>query len=370
MEDMQITLGDAVQIGAYTLTNRVVMAPLTRMRANKELALTDLHATYYKQRSTAGLIVTEASQISPQGMGYPQTPGIYNQAQIEGWKKVTDAVHEGEAKIFIQLWHVGRISHSSLRSDHSLPVGPSALAATGNAFTVDFGRVPFEVAHALTHDEIKAIVADYKQAAQNALAAGFDGVELHAANGYLLEQFMRSVSNQRTDHYGGSVENRSRLLFEVLEAILEVWPSNKVGIRISPYFTGSMDLEPDTFGLYDYVISHLNKYKLAYLHLIETKGSTGDFDQHKPLIDDLLAARYRAIYTGTIIVAGGFDQQRANDTLAKGYADAVAFGRAFISTPDLTYRLMHGLAPNPIDPTTISGGDAKGYTDYPSIANS
>jgi len=368
MHNQKTSIDKKVKIGAYELSNRVVMAPLTRMRANENLALADLHAEYYKQRASAGLIITEASQISLQAQGYPFTPGIYNTAQIEGWQKVTQAVHQEGGRIFIQLWHVGKISHSSLREDQSLPVAPSAIAAKGNAFASDWSRVPYEVPHALSQEEIQSIIKDYKTAAQNALEAGFDGIELHAANGYLIEQFLRSVSNTREDQYGGSIENRSRFLFEVLDAILSVWPSDKVGIRISPYFEGPIALEPDTFSLYDYVIKGLDQYNLAYLHLIETKGSTGDFDLNKPQIDDLLVARYRALYTGAIIAAGGFDQDRANETLEKGYADAIAFGRAYISTPDLAYRLTHSIEPNPVDYTSVSGGGAKGYTDYPAVS--
>lgn len=365
MNTSVISLGEKVKIGAYELSNRIIMAPLTRMRANEDLALGDLHAEYYRQRASAGLIVTEASQISPQAQGYPNTPGIYSEAQIEGWKKVTQAVHDENGRIFIQLWHVGNISHSSLRPDQSLPVAPSAIAANGNAFKIDFSRVPYEIPHALTTEEIKAIVEDYKKAAQNAKDAGFDGVELHAANGYLIEQFLRSVTNKREDEYGGSVENRSRFLFEVLEAILSVWSADKVGIRVSPYFEGPIDLDPNTFELYDYVVSNLDQYNLAYLHLIENKAfAEGSEDLE---YENLLVARYRPIYNGTIIVANGFNQERANKTLEKGYADAIAFGTAFISTPDLPYRLLNGLEPNEVNLATVYGGGAEGYTDYPTL---
>lgn len=347
------------------------MSPLTRMRADQNFAPTDLNAAYYRQRASAGLIVAEGSQISQQGQGYPNTPGIYTTEQIAGWKNVTEAVHKADGLIFLQLWHVGRVSHSSLQPDGKLPVAPSALPAIGNAYLNNFSRAPYEIPHELTVDEIKHIIEDYRSAAVNARQAGFDGVEIHGANGYLIEAFLRTVSNHRTDDYGGSTENRAKLLFDVLEAVLSVWPANKTAIRISPFYTGNIAAEPDPYPTYDYVVRNLGKYGLAYLHVIENRESTAILlsGQKETVVDiaDLSVKRFREFYKGAMIAAGGFDSKRAEQVLEKGYADAIAFGRHFISTPDLVYRLVNGIAPNEYDRSTFYGGGSKGYTDYPTI---
>lgn len=360
-------LATAPKIGAYTLANRVVMAPLTRMRANADLAPYDLTATYYAQRASAGLIITEASQISQQGQGYPATPAIYSAAQIEGWKKVNDAVHAENGHIFIQLWHVGRISHSSHQPDNKLPVSASAIAAPGNAFASDFSRVPYETPHALTVEEIQQVLADYKQAAIHAKEAGFDGIEIHAANGYLIEQFLRESTNKREDQYGGSQENRARFLFEVLETVLSVWPADKVAIRLSPLFTGTISADPDPLPIYDYVVKRLAPYHLAYLHIIESVAFEQGFtpENKEEVLANLLVKRYRALYSNPIIAANGFTKESAEAVVEAGYADAIAFGTAYISTPDLAYRLIEGIASNEPNPSTFYGGGAEGYTDYP-----
>ncbi|MBT2560195.1 alkene reductase [Pedobacter sp. ISL-68] len=365
---MDTVLSAPTKVGAYTLKNRIVMPPLTRMRAGDGDVQSGLNAEYYRQRASAGLIIAEGSQISPQGKGFPGTPGIYNEEQVAGWKKVTDAVHEEGGVIFLQLWHVGRVSHSSLQPDEKLPVAPSPLAAIGEAYLPSFSRAPYETPHELTIQEIKAILADYGNAAINAQKAGFDGVEIHAANGYLIEEFLRSVSNHRTDEYGGSIENREKLLLEVVETVLSVWPNDKVGIRISPFYTGNIVAEPDPMPLYSHVVNQLAKYNLAYLHVIENRESTAMLlpGQKETVIDieDFAVKQFRGFYKNPMIAAGGFDKQRAETVIEKGYADAVAFGRHFISTPDLPYRLINGIAPNPYDRTTFYGGGAKGYTDY------
>lgn len=345
------------------------MPPLTRMRADHDHSQTELNAEYYRQRASAGLIIAEGSQISQQGQGFPDTPGIYTRQQVEGWKKVTEVVHQEGGVIFLQLWHVGRVSHSSLQPENKLPVAPSPLAAIGQAFRADFTKVDFEVPRELSTDEIKLIVEDYRHAAINAKEAGFDGVEIHGANGYLIEEFLRTVSNQRTDEYGGNIENRARLLFEVLEAVLSVWPADKTGIRISPFYTGNIAAEPEPYPQYDYVVRKLDAYGLAYLHVIENRESTAVLlpGQKETIvgIEELSVKRFRGFYHGPLISAGGFNRQRAEETLEKGYADAIAFGRHFISNPDLPYRLVNGLELNDYDRNTFYGGGAKGYTDYP-----
>lgn len=270
---MSNILSTSTQIGSYTLRNRIVMPPLTRMRADNDLSQTELNAEYYRQRASAGLIIVEGSQISQQGQGYQNTPGIYTRQQVEGWKKVTEAVHKEGGLIFLQLWHVGRVSHSSFQPDHKLPVAPSPIAAIGQVLCADFTQVDFEVPHELSTDEIKLIVEDYRQAAINAKEAGFDGVEIHAANGYLIEEFLRTASNLREDDYGGSIENRARLLLEVVQAVLSVWPADKIGVRISPFYNGNIDAEPDPYPQYDYVVRKLDTYGLAYLHVIESRQS-------------------------------------------------------------------------------------------------
>ena len=356
---MENKLLTSLQLGDYTLKNRLVMAPLTRMRANpSNLAPTALNVEYYRQRAGAGLLITEASQISPLGMGYPLTPGIYSNAQVEGWKQVTDAVHNEDGKIFIQLWHVGRVSHSSLHPEEGLPVAPSAIAAPGTTFTAGFEQVPFETPREITAGEIKQTIDDYRKAAENARAAGFDGVELHAANGYLLHEFMHETSNQRTDNYNGSPANKARLVLEVLDVLVDVLGAGKVGIRLSPFAYPYGVYDPKSYEVYQYLVEKLNAYKLAYVHLIRYRE--GEIDGVTEKEQTLWKS-----YTGTIIAADGFTPETAAEYVEKGEADAIAFGRHFIANPDLPKRIQLNAELNPYDRTTFYGGAEKGYTDYP-----
>lgn len=345
-----------VKLGPYELKNRIVMAPMTRSRAvNPEHAPTDLHVEYYAQRATAGLIVSEATQVSPQGIGYIHTPGIHSAAQIAGWRKVTQAVHTQGGRIFAQLWHVGRISHPDFYAGE-LPVAPSAINPKTKSFTAE-GFKDTVTPRALETTEIPGIVADFVQAAKNAIAAGFDGVELHGANGYLIEQFLRDSSNHRTDQYGGSIVNRARFLFEIVEGIAEAIGSERIGVRLSPAGVFGNPADSDTAVLYDFVIGVLDGFGLAYLHLIDAPA-TKDFP-------DGVVARYRTEYHGTLIANNGYDRERGNAVIAAGNADLIAFGKPFISNPDLVERFRLGLAPIKADPTTFYQGGQRGYTDYP-----
>ncbi|MDH3472208.1 MAG: alkene reductase [Rhodospirillales bacterium] len=352
-----------VDLGALALENRIVMAPLTRNRAGPGNVPQALNAEYYVQRASAGLIVTEATQVSPQGVGYPGTPGIHSAEQVEGWRRVTEAVHDKGGRIVLQLWHVGRISHPSLQPGGALPVAPSALKPEGEVFTHE-GPQPFVTPRALETAEIPGIVAQYRAAAENALAAGFDGVEVHAANGYLLDQFLRDGSNHRRDAYGGPVENRARLIFEVLDAVVEVWGAGRVGLRLSPVnsFNSMTDNDPDaTFG---YVAGRLNRYGLAYLHVVETDmaGAAGPRGYDRDAL--------RRAFKGPYMANGGYGRDSATQALARGAADPVAFGQPFIANPDLVERFSRNAPLNAPDPASFYGGDAKGYTDYPSLAAS
>lgn len=357
---MKNKLLEEFKLGDYKLKNRFVMAPLTRMRADADLAPTALNVAYYRQRASAGLIVTEASQISPQAQGYPSTPGIYTEKQVAGWKQVTEAVHQEDGRIFIQLWHVGRISHSSFHPEEGLPVAPSAIPFTGKTLTATWEQVPYETPRALETEEIRAIIGDYRKAAENAKAAGFDGVELHSANGYLLNQFLHATTNQRTDEYGGSVENRARLVLEVLEQLIDVWGAGKVGIRLSPFTFAGDVYDPDAYPVYEYLLKKLESLKLAYIHYVRARPTEIDdasvFEKEKALWKN---------YNGTLIAADGFDTATAIDYVENGWADAVAFGRHFISNPDLPARVALGAPLNPYDRDTFYGGAEKGYTDYP-----
>lgn len=354
-------LFDPIQLGRYKLKNRIVMAPLTRNRAGSGNTPQAMNADYYAQRASAGLIITEGSQVSPQGVGYPGTPGIHSREQVAGWKQVTDAVHERGGRIFQQLWHVGRISHPSLQPDGALPVAPSALKPEGEAVT-NQGLKPFVTPRALESREIPGIVAQFREGAKNALAAGFDGVEIHAANGYLLDQFLRDGANRRTDAYGGSAENRVRLLLEVTEAVSDLWGADRVGVRLSPVnsFNSLIDSQPDdTFG---YAASQLSRFGLAYLHVVESdfagSESRQTYDRN----------RLRKSFAGTYMANGGYDRERAGATLSTGDADLVSFGALFIANPDLPERFATNAALNIPDQETFYGGDERGYTDYPFLA--
>jgi N-ethylmaleimide reductase len=342
-------------LGPLTLPNRVVMAPMTRNRANAEDAPHALNAIYYAQRAAAGLIVTEATQILPEGKGYPGTPGIHSPAQIAGWRLVTEAVHAKGGRIFLQLWHVGRISHPSLQPGGVLPVAPSALQPAGRAMTAS-GPQPFVTPRAMAIEEIPGVVAAYGRAAENARAAGFDGVELHGANGYLIDQFLRSSTNQRRDSYGGSVENRARLLLEVTEAVVSAVGAERVGVRLSPLHPYNDISDADPAATFGHAAAELGRRKLAYLHVVQL-GDDGRVDW----------LALRRAFGGPFIANGGYDRARAEAAVESGAADLVAFAAAYLANPDLVERLRRGAPLNPPDRATFYGGDARGYTDYPTL---
>ncbi|WP_342627397.1 alkene reductase [Nguyenibacter vanlangensis] len=348
--------------GALSLDHRVVMAPLTRLRSEPGDMPGALMREYYTQRaSRGGLIVSEATPVARQGYGYAGAPGIYDDAQIAGWRTVTDAVHAHGGRIVMQLWHVGRQSHHDLQPDGAAPVAPSAIQAEGYAYTAN-GPVPFSMPRALERDEIPAIIEQFRQGAARAKAAGFDGVEIHGANGYLPDQFLQDGTNHRTDEYGGPIENRARFLLEITQAAIDVWGAGRVGVRLSPSGTyGAMsDSNPQkTFG---YVAEKLNGMGIAYLHVVEPRIRGTELIAE----GDAVAARtLRGVFSGTLIAAGGFDGAGAEAIIRAGDADAVAFGRHFISNPDLPERLRHDLPLTPYDRSTFYGGGAHGYVDYP-----
>jgi N-ethylmaleimide reductase len=349
-----------VRLGLYHLANRIVMAPLTRSRAGEDGLATPLMAEYYAQRASAGLIIAEGTNISPQGRGYAFTPSIYNDAQVKAWRPVTEAVHSRGGRIFPQLWHVGRVSHPSLQPGGALPVAPSAIRPEATSYTLA-GFEPCVAPRALAISEIPEIIEQYRRAAANALAAGFDGIEIHAANGYLIEQFLRDSTNKRTDAYGGSCENRARLLLEVIEAVVGVCGGERVGIRLSPVSpVNGADLDGDPAGTYGYVVEQLNAFGLAYIHIIEgaTQGPRevpGGFDLQM----------LRRAFKGLYIANNGYDLELALEARRHNLADLVAFGRLYISNPDLVGRLRAGASLNTPDRATFFGGGAAGYTDYP-----
>jgi N-ethylmaleimide reductase len=352
-----------VKLGPYELRNRVVMAPMTRDRAdNPELAPTALHAEYYAQRASAGLIITEGSPISPQGTGYIYTPGIYSSAQIKGWEQVTDAVHAQGGRIFLQLWHVGAISHPDFHGG-ALPVSASAFNPKSKAYTPAGALKETVAARALDLAEVKQVVKDFAQGAKHAMAAGFDGVEIHGANSYLIEQFLRDSSNRRSDEYGGSIANRTRFLFEVVEAVSRVAGADRTGLRLSPASTWNVPADSDTRALYDYAIDGLTDYGLAYLHLREPAGDVSGIPN---MVTDV-TRHYRGIYQGTLIANTAYDREKGNAAIAAGTADLVAYGVPFIANPDLVERFRSGAALAKSDPSTYYTPGAKGYTDYPAL---
>lgn len=353
-------LFEPVKLGPYELTNRVVMAPLTRSRATPDGVPTALMARYYGQRASAGLIISEATNISMQGRGYAFTPGLYTNAQVEGWRPVTQAIHDGGSRIFAQLWHVGRISHPSLQPEGGLPVAPSAIRPNVKAFTAT-GFEPCVTPRALEAAEIPGIIEDYRHATRKALDAGFDGVEIHAANGYLIEQFLRDSTNTRTDAYGGSRENRLRLLLEVTEAVTAICGAERTGIRLSP-LTPANDIGPDSDPLatYGLVVERLNAFGLAYMHVIE--GATRGPREVENGFDMQILRR---AFKGTYIANNGYTLDLALKARHENLADLVAFGRPFIANPDLVERLRKRAPLNQPDQATFYGGGAEGYTDYP-----
>lgn len=360
--DKQQPLLSPAKLGTLALPNRIVMAPMTRSRAdNPDNAPTGLHAEYYAQRAGAGLIITEASQVSPQGVGYIRTPGIHSPAQVAGWREVTDAVHENGGRIFIQLWHVGRISHPDFHGGE-LPVAPSAINPNSQAFT-PAGLKDTVTPRALTTPEVRGVVQDFVRAARNAMEAGFDGVELHGANGYLIEQFLRDSSNRRDDRYGGSIAKRARFLFEIVEGVGDAIGHDRVGVRLSPGNVANIGPDSDMEALYDFVIGVLGNYRLSYLHLLE--NTSADAGEPNRIAD--VTRRYRTVYSGTLITNNGYDRASGNAVLERGEADLVAYGRPFIANPDLPerFRLEAPLAEG--DPDTFYQGGRKGYLDYPPL---
>ncbi|WP_439131012.1 alkene reductase [Polaribacter sp.] len=349
-------------IDSLPLKNRVVMAPMTRNRANNDgnYPTEDLQGLYYAQRASAGLIITEGSQVSKEAVGYINTPGIHSEQQIAGWKKVTEKVHENGGKIFIQLWHVGRISHPDFHNG-DLPLAPSAINPNETVYAPD-GEKKTVTPKAMTKEDIKRTVNDFKTAAKNAILAGFDGVEIHASNGYLFHQFFNKTSNKRTDDYGGSIENRARFFFEVLEAIKEVLPDKKIGARFNPSLNGlfGMKMDKETIPTFEYIIKKLNNYNLAYIHLSEPFTDISDI----PYAVQNIAEHFRPLYNGNLMINGGFNQETGNKVIENGFADLVAFGKLFISNPDLAERFEKNLELADWDNDTFYTPGNKGYTDY------
>lgn len=363
MASTQSDLFTPYGLGPYELANRLVMAPMTRNRAGEGNAPRAMNATYYAQRASAGLIITEAAQIAEQGIGYPATPGIHTDAQVAGWRLATDAVHAAGGLIFCQLFHGGRISHPDLQPSGALPVAPSAIAAVGEAFTHE-GPKPFVTPRALDSEEIPDIVEQFRDAAARAVEAEFDGVEIHAANGYLLDQFLRDGTNQRRDGYGGSVVNRVRLLREVVEAVGEVWGPERIGVRLSPLsaFNDIRDSNPEQ--TFTYAARILGELGLGYLHVVEEGfGAPGDAG---PMFD---LGAMRAAYPGTCMANGGYNRERGDRAIASGHADLISFGHLFLANPDLPERFRRRAALNEADVQTFYGGNEHGYTDYPSLGD-
>lgn len=354
------TLFEPYALGHLTLANRIVMAPLTRNRADKGLVPSEFAAEYYSQRASAGLLISEATQISQQGQGYQDTPGIYSPAQIDGWRAVTDAVHAKGGRIFAQLWHVGRISHVDLQPDGGAPVAPSALRAESKTF-VNNSFVDVSEPRALKLEELPGIINDFRQAAANAIAAGFDGVEIHGANGYLLDQFAKDGANLRDDAYGGSIVNRARLLLEVASAVASEIGPQRTGIRISPVSPANGITSSDPQAQFDYIVDRLSALDLVYLHVVE--GATGGPRDVAPF--DYAGLRRR--FKNTYIANNGYDLALAKQQLAENKADLFAFGRPFIANPDLVERLKTGAPLAELDPNTLYGGGATGYIDYPTL---
>ncbi|MBK8972862.1 MAG: alkene reductase [Hahellaceae bacterium] len=354
-------LFEPVRCGEWNLPNRVLMAPLTRNRAQGDGVPKDMAIDYYRQRASAGLIITEATQISPQGKGYIDTPGIHSEPQVAAWRTITDAVHAAGGRIVLQLWHVGRVSHTSLQPEGQAPVAPSAIRANTQTFTPN-GFEPTSEPVALTTAQIQSTLADYDRAARLARQAGFDGVEIHAANGYLIDQFLQTRSNQRTDAYGGSIPNRMRFLSEVIDAVTAVWGAHRTGVRLSPLgqFNDMGDSDPEA--LFSNVYDYLSTRQLAYLHVMERFPGVPITPEQ-----EALTLRLRAHYKGFYIANGGYDGPRAQEALRQGHAHAIAFGRPFISNPDLPERLRRGAPLTEPDGSTFYGGGRKGYTDYPAL---
>jgi len=355
-------LFERVDVGTFQLANRIVMAPLTRNRAGPGLVPSVFASDYYSQRASAGLIIAEATQISAQAQGYSGTPGCYTDEQVAGWRKVTDAVHAEGGTMVVQLWHTGRVSHTSFQKDGQAPVGPSAIRANTKTFIAGQGFVDCSTPRALDLAELPGIIADFRHASMRALDAGFDGVELHGAHGYLLDAFLRNGTNHRADAYGGSIENRARLLLEVTEACAKAIGADRLGVRISPVSTAGDSHDSDPQPLFDHVVDRLSPLRLAYVHVVE--GETGGARNSIAFDYDALRNRFE----GTWMVNNGYDRQMAVNAVAGGRADLVSFGRLFMANPDLVRRLKEKAALNPLmNPSTFYGGGAHGYTDYPTL---
>lgn len=354
-------LFEPFQLGPLQLPNRLVMAPLTRNRANPGNVPNPLSIDYYAQRASAGLIISEASQVAPEGQGYEKTPGIYSKDQIAGWRQVTDSLHEKGGRIFLQLWHVGRVSRVELQPNGQKPVAPSAIRANTKT-RLNGGLIETSEPRALSLDEIPGIVEGFRKGTANAMAAGFDGVEIHGANGYLLDQFARDKSNTRTDAYGGPIENRARLMIEVAAAVAAEAGHDRTGIRLSPVTPSNDMADSDPQSLFNHIVERLDALKLAYIHVIE--GATGGARDHLPF--DYLALRQR--FRGAYIANNGYTLETADAALRDDRADLICFGRPYVANPDLVERLKRGAALNEVNRETLYGGDARGYTDYPALA--
>jgi N-ethylmaleimide reductase len=356
------SLFEPIKVGALELRNRLVMAPLTRARAGVERIPNALMVEYYRQRASAGLIISEATHVSEQGIGWVQTPGIHTDAQVQGWAQVTKAVHQEGGKIYLQLWHTGRASHPDFQVNGALPVSASAIAAVGDAHT-PLGKKPYVTPRALEIEEISGLVQTYADATRRAQDAGFDGVEIHAANGYLIDEFLRDGSNQRTDTYGGSIPNRLRLLQEVTEAVVATWSADRVGVRLSPTnpFNDMKDSNP--VATFSAAAELLNRYGLAYLHVLE--ALPGHFLAGE---GEFVTPHLRNIFDGLLMVNGGYGRETGAEAIAQGHADLIAYGVPFIANPDLPERFRHNAPLNPPDPATFYAHGPEGYTDYPALA--
>jgi N-ethylmaleimide reductase len=351
-------------LSGLELSNRMVMAPMTRSRAGVNNVPTELMAKYYRQRSSAGLIISEGTQISEQGIGYPWTPGIHTDEQVKGWKKVTNAVHEEGSKIFAQIWHVGRVSHP-LYHDGEPPVAPSAVKPDGQIFTAD-GMKDFVTPRALDTEEIPDIIEDYAQSARNAIEADFDGVEIHGANGYLIDQFLKDGTNKRSDKYGGSLQNRSRFAVEVVEAVSDAIGSERTGIRLSPVGRNQGISDSNPKETFSYLLNQLNSFELAFVHLMEPMDDVSDLENYPTQVTKY----FRKVYNGTIITNAGYDQKSGNKAIEEGVAELVAYGRLFLANPDLPARFEANAKLNDANKSTFYGGDEEGYTDYPFMSKS
>ena len=357
-----INLFSSYKLGDITLKNRVVMAPLTRSRANNnEHMVTPLVAEYYRQRATAGLIISEGSQVSPRGVGYVNTPGIYSKEQVEAWKLVTNVVHEEGGKIFIQLWHVGRLTHPYFLNG-KIPIAPSAINPNHPIRTPE-GEKPSVTPQEMTKDDIKQVIIEFRQGAINAMEAGFDGVEIHSSNGYLFHQFFAPCSNNRTDEYGGSIENRCRIMFELLDELKKHIPENRIGVRFNPssHDYHALTIDAETLPTFDYLIDRLNDYNLAYVHLSEPFTDVSNV----PFAETNIAVRYRKIYKGTLMINNGFTAESGNEIISSNGTDLVAYGVPFIANPDLVSRMKNNEILAIADKKKYYTSGAEGYTDYP-----